>query len=861
MTNYSVICIYFILCTLVLELKVCSGGSNLDDYILHYEELNYDSADLHQRHLRSKRSTDGVVHLAFDAFGRNFKLRLRRDSSIFTPQHMMKEDDGTLRSVDLSFLYTGEVVGISGSKVDGAIIQGIFRGEIHIPGDTVYYIEVNNRFNESQISANHHSVIYRDKDLNFDPYRSQRERDRREASKAATTSGYCGYDQAVQWMKTVVGSEVTHDANRRKRSGMEWQEVYDAHNHQDNEHNVYISTLHRQKRGVLSQVNTCNLHLRSDPLLWNHVMQKNNQNKDIAQNEILAFFSNHVKAINDIYGPTNFTDGRVWYQGVRFAVQRTTIMTWDAKCADPFTRSPYCDDNLDVSNFLNLHSMENHDDFCLAYLFTYRDFDGGTLGLAWVGAPSQASGGVCEKFKQYSGVGKSLNTGIVTTLNYGKEVPFSVSQLTFAHEVGHNFGSPHDSGTECAPFGTSRPDANDGNYIMFPSATSGDRPHNNQFSPCSKGNISQVLDAVVNQRNGKVFCFTNSQDAFCGNGLVEKNEQCDCGYVDEKGNCADKCCNGRDRVLTSSACTRKANTTCSPSEGSCCTQNCGYESTSVTCRVATECLEASNFLNSLTGSAAVCPPSVKKPNGTYCSNFGYTCKNGECAGSLCELFGWKECFLTGPTGTVAEKESLCKLACQSNETSECIHSDDPNLQNKSIKFHRMVVDVVGNRSDRGNVKDGVKVAAGSPCNNFKGYCDVFYRCRGIDSEGPLARLKNLLFNPQTLETVRMWIVEHWWAVLLMALGLVLAMGLFIKFFAVYTPGSLPKAKPERRLSDRVRRQRNQEQPRYHGDNVNMATIPYPVQIINVTSFNDIDSRIECCVCFYSGNNLPVGWFK
>ena len=52
--------------------------------------------------------------------------------------------------------------------------------------------------------------------------------------------------------------------------------------------------------------------------------------------------------------------------------------------------------------------------------------------------------------------------------------------FTLAHEIGHNFGSPHDYPSECRPGGKV------GNYIMFASATSGDRDNNNKFSHCSK---------------------------------------------------------------------------------------------------------------------------------------------------------------------------------------------------------------------------------------------------------------------------------------------------------------------------------------------------------------------------------------
>uniref|UniRef100_A0A182MP02 Uncharacterized protein n=1 Tax=Anopheles culicifacies TaxID=139723 RepID=A0A182MP02_9DIPT len=43
-----------------------------------------------------------------------------------------------------------------------------------------------------------------------------------------------------------------------------------------------------------------------------------------------------------------------------------------------------------------VNAEEDYDAFCLAYMFTYRDFEMGTLGLAWTGDLKNA-GGVCEK--------------------------------------------------------------------------------------------------------------------------------------------------------------------------------------------------------------------------------------------------------------------------------------------------------------------------------------------------------------------------------------------------------------------------------------------------------------------------------
>ena len=59
-----------------------------------------------------------------------------------------------------------------------------------------------------------------------------------------------------------------------------------------------------------------------------------------------------------------------------------------------------------------------------------------------------------------------------------------------------------------------------------------------------------------------------------------------------------------------------------------------------------------------------------------------------------------------------------------------------------------------------NSTKGLILKPGSPCIGTLGYCDIFSKCRSVDGEGPLSRLKNFILNPVTLSSIRDWITVY-----------------------------------------------------------------------------------------------------
>ncbi len=201
--------------------------------------------------------------------------------------------------------------------------------------------------------------------------------------------------------------------------------------------------------------------------------------------------------INTVEFYTNPETNSEYYQGLNFKIFRTKIYE-STKCNNYSTAEQLlCQNYLDPTTFLNYISQDDFSNYCEGMVFTARDFGDGTLGLAWLASPT-ASGGACETTRVNSNNRNlSLNTGFVTLVNYNTRQPDKLSQITFAHEMGHAFGSTHDKTSGCVL----PDDRAEGNFIMYARAVRGDKANNANFSSCSKYLIGGMLDVIVQKKN------------------------------------------------------------------------------------------------------------------------------------------------------------------------------------------------------------------------------------------------------------------------------------------------------------------------------------------------------------------------
>ncbi|CAG7832795.1 unnamed protein product [Allacma fusca] len=110
-------------------------------------------------------------------------------------------------------------------------------------------------------------------------------------------------------------------------------------------------------------------------------------------------------------------------------------------------------------------------------------------------------------------------------LQANKLTNYDLFRATF-HALGHLFGAHHDDMTNARCHETTRYSFLNP-FVMHPvdQLNVGMRPGSHRMSPCTKDQITQFL------ASSGAACLISRNETFCGNGLLEKGEKCDCGSL------------------------------------------------------------------------------------------------------------------------------------------------------------------------------------------------------------------------------------------------------------------------------------------------------------------------------------------
>ncbi|XP_043392352.1 disintegrin and metalloproteinase domain-containing protein 32 [Chelonia mydas] len=222
----------------------------------------------------------------------------------------------------------------------------------------------------------------------------------------------------------------------------------------------------------------------------------------------------------------------------------------------------------------------------MAYLFVYRDHPN------YVGATF--AGRIC--LRNYAG-GVAL---------YQRAVTLETFSVIIAQLLGLSLGMAYDDSRDCQCSGSI--------CIMNTKAvhSSGVKA----FSSCS------IRDFKSFMKHRREDCLSNRpylnlsyKRAVCGNGIVERGEQCDCGSAKE---CAkDKCCTNKCKLKPRAKC----------GTGLCC-QNCKFKAKNKKCRpMADSQCDLDEYCN---GSSAFCPADLYVQNGHRCEHNTAFCYKGHC---------------------------------------------------------------------------------------------------------------------------------------------------------------------------------------------------------------------------------------
>uniref|UniRef100_G1TZR0 ADAM metallopeptidase domain 20 n=1 Tax=Oryctolagus cuniculus TaxID=9986 RepID=G1TZR0_RABIT len=270
------------------------------------------------------------------------------------------------------------------------------------------------------------------------------------------------------------------------------------------------------------------------------------------QNEVIEL----VNVMNIIYAPLDMV---VVLPGIEIWNEQNPIEY--AKM--PAYLSRFCKWKTDIFNNRIPHDV--------IHLLVRHGF-GSYLGLAFLGA-------VCDN--RYN-----------CAVNSFREKSVIQFVSTIAHELGHNYGMQHDTpGCRCAST----------KCIMFPSKTS-----SSKFSNCSYDYYwtTTIKKTCLRELPSKDSYFTRKR---CGNGIIEEEEECDCGSLES---CTeDPCCSTNCTLVPGAAC----------AFGNCC-RDCQLVPSGQVCRKQSNECDLPEWCN---GTWHECPEDVHVQDGSPCLGMGY----------------------------------------------------------------------------------------------------------------------------------------------------------------------------------------------------------------------------------------------